>query len=80
MNIHDLKKQYPGLYQEAFARGFNAGVACQLNRGGDDPEKRRLEAAELIANAGRDRAPVNFARVPMRVAGNGGPAFVVPTY
>ena len=69
MNIDDLKTQYPKLYQQVFAAGVNA-------------ERKRALAAELIAGSveSRDQAPVNFARVPVKVAGNGGPAFVVPTY
>jgi hypothetical protein len=60
---------YPRLYSEIFARGVSA-------------ERKRALAAELIVGAveNRDRAPVNFARIPVKVAGNGGPAFVVPIY
>ena len=69
MDIYELKTQYPALY----SRIFNLGVHA---------ERKRALAAELIVGApeNRDRAPVNFARVPVKVAGNGGPAFVVPTY
>jgi hypothetical protein len=69
MNIHELKARYPRLYSEIFARGVHA-------------ERRRALAAELIAGApeNRDQAPVNFARVPCKVAGEGGPSFVVPIY
>ena len=69
MNVEEFRRQCPKLYQQVFALGVRG-------------ERRRLEAAELIAGAveDRDRAPVNFALVPVKVAGNGGPAFVVPTY
>ena len=76
MDILELKSRFPKLYQEVFALGFNS----EANR--DDSEQRKVEAAELIAGSvqGRDRAPVSYARVPAKVAGSGGPAFVVPTY
>jgi hypothetical protein len=69
MTIDELRSGFPKLYQQI----FNAGVKA---------ERRRLEAAALIAGAveSRDHEPVNFARVPVKVAGSGGPAFVVPTY
>ena len=84
MDILELKSRFPKLYQEVFALGFNSEVKCQFNSEAnrDDSEQRKVEAAELIAGSvqGRDRAPVSYARVPAKVAGSGGPAFVVPTY
>ena len=76
MTIEELKRSYPALCQEIFARGFNAGVKCQFASKRDDSEQRRLEAAELIAGAVQNRDPVNYARVD----GGNGQAYVVPTY
>ena len=70
MNIHELKVRYPRLYSEIFAQGVSA-------------ERKRALAAELIAGAAldRDRAPINFARVPVNNnVGRAGPQFVVPVY
>jgi hypothetical protein len=69
MNVDEFRRQCPKLYQQVFA----AGVASA---------RRQALAAELIVTAAenRDRAPISFARVPVKVAGEGGPAFVVPTY
>jgi len=77
MDILELKSRFPKLYQEVFALGFNSEVKCQFNSEAnrDDSEQRRVEAAELIADSGRNRAPVGFARV-----GSNGQGFVVPTY
>jgi hypothetical protein len=75
MTIDELRDRFPKVYQEAFAQGFNAGVKCQFSERSNASEQRRLEAAELIVNPGRDRAPVGFARVDGH-----GQAFVVPTF
>jgi hypothetical protein len=75
MNISELKTKFPGVYQQVFAMGFDAGTKCQFARERDVSEQRRLEAAELIADSGKDRAPVGFARVDRN-----GQAYVVPTY
>jgi hypothetical protein len=76
MDILELKTRFPALYQQVFAMGFDAGAKCQFKSKGDDSEQRKLEAAELIADSGRDRAPVGFARVD----GGNGASYVVPTY
>ena len=83
MNIDELRTKRPDLYQAVFAAGFDCGLLnCRDNSARGRIFDRQVEAAELIAGAveSRDRAPVNFARVLVKVAGNGGPAFVVPTY
>jgi hypothetical protein len=69
MTAKELKICYPKLYSQIFALGVAA-------------ERRRLAAAELIAGSveSRDRAPRGFARVAVKVAGRGGPNYVLPTY
>jgi len=51
MNIDELKRSYPALWQQIFAQGFNCGIQTQAQRTRDDSERRQVEAAELIANA-----------------------------
>jgi hypothetical protein len=76
MDIVELKTKFPRLYQQVFSMGFDAGAKCQFNSARNDAEQRKLEAAELIAGSGRNRAPVGFARVDS----NNGASYVVPTF
>jgi hypothetical protein len=75
MDINELKSQHPQLFQQVFAMGYDAGIKCQLNPGRDNSEKRRIEAADLIADSGKNRIPSGFARVD-----RDGQGYVVPTY
>jgi hypothetical protein len=75
MDIFELKTKFPRLYQQVFAMGFDAGAKCQFASARNDAEERKLEAAELIAGSGRNRAPAGFARV-----NRNGQAYVVPTF
>jgi hypothetical protein len=71
MTISQLKICYPKLYAQVFTRGVMAA-------------RKRILNAEFIADSdpvqNRARVPTAFARVPIRVAGRGGPSIVVPTY
>jgi hypothetical protein len=76
MTIDELKRSYPAVFQEAFSRGFNSGLKCQLASARDTSEKRKLEAANLIVDSRKNRTPVGFARVDSE----GGASFVVPVF
>jgi hypothetical protein len=75
MNIDELKRSYPALCQQIFAAGFNSGLRCQAEGKRDDSEQRKLEAAELIAGADKNRVPAGFARVD-----RDGQGYVIPTF
>ena len=63
MNIDDIKKAHPALFQQIFAWGFDAGLHCRDSFARKDLLARQAEATELIADSGRNRAPANYARV-----------------
>jgi len=70
------KKAHPALFQQIFAWGFDAGLHCRDSFARKDLLARQAEAAELIADSGRNRAPVNYARVE----GDNGATYVIPAY
>jgi hypothetical protein len=58
VNIDELKKVHPALFQHVFSLGFTAGLNHTRNVERRQIFERQVEAAELIANAGRNEALV----------------------